>query len=321
MVDLTAIFQQLRSPKVLVVGDLMLDTYTIGQVKRISPEAPVPVVNVIEQQQRAGGAGNVAFNLLSLGCEVMAVGRVGEDQAGKILKKILASEGVDVRGVFHQPGLPTPVKNRIIAEQQQIVRVDHEQILPVAEEVEKQVIDQLPQLLEGIQAVAISDYGKGFLSDQLLRTIIDRACSCGIPVLADPKGQSFVKYRGVTVLKPNLSEAVAAAGVGEQAPLDEVARKILEQALVDYLLITRSKKGCSLFSSTNERIDFPVAMKEIKDSTGAGDTVLATLTYALANNLPLNQAVPLANVAAGITIEHLGCARVTIADLKKCFTN
>jgi D-beta-D-heptose 7-phosphate kinase/D-beta-D-heptose 1-phosphate adenosyltransferase len=299
----------------MVIGDFVVDTYTIGKARRISPEAPVAVVNVQRTEQRAGGAGNAVLNLISLGSKVVAVGRIGYDAMGESLLKSLKEEGVSVEGIFTEPRYTTPTKNRIIADGQQIVRVDHEEVVPLNESLEQKIIEALPQLLSDVAVVAISDYGKGFLTRTLLAAIIEQAKERKIPVVADPKGIDFSKYRGATLIKPNLSEAIAASGLGHESSLEQVAVKLLKITEADTLMITRSEHGISLFHRNGLREDFPVQMREIKDVTGAGDTVLAMVTCALANGLPMPSIAQLANVAAGIAIEHFGCARVTLTEL------
>ena len=317
MVKLTRIFNQINPTKVLVVGDLMLDTYTIGKVRRISPEAPVAVLHVQSEEHRPGGAGNVILNLISLGVNVVALGRVGPDHAGELLRQTLSDEGVLVDGIVIQSGYQTPVKNRIIADNQQVVRVDREQASAIPEQLEQEVIDSLPSLLDGISVVAISDYDKGFLSRTLLAALIDLAKQRKIPVIADPKGIDFTKYQGATVIKPNLGEAYAAANLPMHAPLEQAAARVLQQTQAETLMITRSEAGISLFHRDGNRQDFPVRVREIKDVTGAGDTVLATLTCVVANGLSINAAAQLSNIAAGIAIEHFGCARVTLSELAR----
>jgi rfaE bifunctional protein kinase chain/domain len=317
MVRLAGTISRLSQRKVMVIGDLMLDTYTIGKARRISPEAPVAVVQVQREENRPGGAGNVILNLISLGAQVVAVGRLGQDSAGDILRKALISENVDVNGLFVQQGFSTPLKNRIIAENQQIVRVDYEQVTPLPEMLEEQIIDALPKLLEGISAIAISDYGKGFLSRTLLSALIEAAKERGIPVITDPKGVDFTKYSGTTIIKPNLSEAYAAANLLPDTSLDLAASKILEAANAQILMITRSEAGISIFHRNGKRLDFPVAVKEVKDVTGAGDTVLAMVAYAVANQLLIEETAQLSNVAAGMAIERFGCARISLSELAR----
>lgn len=315
MVRLTSTISRLSPKKVLVVGDLMLDTYTIGKARRISPEAPVAVLQVLREEHRPGGAGNVALNLISMGAIVSMVGRIGFDSHADLLKKSLQDENIDIQGVIAQPGFTTPVKNRIIAENQQIVRVDHEKVTPLNEQMEQQLIEALPQLLKDVSVVAVSDYGKGFLTSTLLRALISQAKKRNIPVIADPKGIDFTKYKGSTMIKPNLSEAYAAAGLGPDVHLDLVAKKILQISDADVLLVTRSEAGISIYTRGDNREDFPVRVREVKDVTGAGDTVLAMLACAIANGLDFSEAAQLSNIAAGIAIERFGCARVSLSDL------
>lgn len=315
MVKLANTLSRLNPAKILVIGDMLLDTYTIGKARRISPEAPVAVVNVQREEHRPGGAGNVVLNLLSLGAQVIAVGRVGRDWAGQTFINALNKEQVDTRMVVEQEGYCTPVKNRIIADHQQIVRVDHEQVSALSESLEQYIIDHLSLLLEGVKVVAISDYGKGFLTTTLLAAIIQQSIKHGIPVITDPKGNDFDKYKGTTIIKPNLSESFTAARLPVTAPLEAVAAAVLKQTQAQLLMVTRSEAGISLFNRTGERFDFPVLAKEVKDVTGAGDTVLAMLAHAMANELSYEEAAQLCNVAAGIAIEQVGCARVTLSDL------
>lgn len=301
--------------RVLVIGDFMLDTYTTGKVKRISPEAPVSVLHVEKEESLPGGAGNVVLNLISLGAKVAAIGRVGYDIAGEQLRDSLEREGVDIEYLLLQKGYKTPVKNRLIADAQQILRVDFETVTPLPEQIEEEVLERLPQVLDKVQILAISDYGKGFLNRQLLQKIIEMAVCKAIPVIVDPKGDDFSKYAGATVIKPNLSEAYAAAKMPASASLDEVANVILQTCGVEMLIITRSESGISLFNKAGQRFDFPVRSKEVKDVTGAGDTVLAMISIALANKLDIKYGAQLANIAAAMAIERLGCARINLSEM------
>lgn len=315
MVKLIGMLSRFHPVKVLVVGDFMLDTYTTGKIRRISPEAPVSVLNVLKEESRPGGAGNVVLNMISLGANVVALGRVGNDLAGDALFELLSTEGVSTEGIFVEQGFKTPVKNRFIADAQQLLRVDFEALTPLSESLEQVIVDRLPEFLDGVQTVAISDYGKCFLSRSFLMALIEAARVRNIPVIVDPKGEDFSKYQGATVIKPNLSEAYAAAKMPLDAPLEIVAKTILQSSYVDMLLITRSEAGMTLFKRSGERFDFPVRSKEVKDVTGAGDTVLAMISVALSNNLDICIAAQLANIAAGIAIEKLGCARVKLSEM------
>jgi rfaE bifunctional protein kinase chain/domain len=315
MVKLIGLLSRFSRVKVLVVGDFMLDTYTTGKVKRISPEAPVSVLHVQKEESLPGGAGNVVLNMIALGAEVTALGRVGFDFAGEQLREALRDVGAEMDGIVVQKGFKTPVKNRFIADAQQVLRVDFETISPLPEAVEQVVIEKLHGILDTVHIVALSDYGKGFLSRTLLKHIIDLARSKNIPVIVDPKGDDFSRYQNATVIKPNLSEAYAAAKMPSETPIDEVARVILQMCQVDMLLITRSEAGMSLFHKNGQHFNFPVRSKEVKDVTGAGDTVLAMISVALANGLDIKYGAQLANIAAGMAIERLGCACINLSEM------
>ncbi len=315
MVKLSGLLSRFSPVRVLVIGDFMLDTYTTGKIKRISPEAPVSVLHAQKEESRPGGAGNVALNLVSLGAKVDLIGRIGPDHAGNELRDALETEGVNVENLLSQKGYKTPVKNRLIADAQQILRVDFETVSPLPDALEELVIERLPPILNKVDVVAISDYGKGFLSRRLLSCIIEMAKLQQIPVIVDPKGEDFVKYAGATVIKPNLTEAFAAAKLSSDTPLAQVAETILKLCGVEMLLITRSEAGMSLFNKDGQSFDFPVRSKEVKDVTGAGDTALAMIAVALANKLDIKYGAQLANIAAGIAIERLGCARINLSEV------
>jgi D-beta-D-heptose 7-phosphate kinase/D-beta-D-heptose 1-phosphate adenosyltransferase len=317
MVKLSGKLRRFSPVRVLVIGDFMLDTYTTGKVKRISPEAPVSVLHVEKEESRPGGAGNVVLNLISLGAKVSAIGRLGYDIGGDELRDSLESEGVDIENLIVQKGYKTPVKNRLIADAQQILRVDFETITPLPEQIEQLVMERLPSLLDKINIIAISDYGKGFLTRNLLKHVIELAKAREIPVIVDPKGDDFTKYQGATVIKPNLAEAYTAAKLPVGAPLEEVASVILRTCGIEMLLITRSEAGIALFNQSGQRFDFPVRTKEVKDVTGAGDTVTAMISVALANKLDINYGAQLANIAAGMAIERLGCARISLSEMSE----
>lgn len=316
MVNLFGSFSKIKRQKVLLIGDLMLDKYTIGKVGRISPEAPVPVLLVHKEECRPGGAGNAALNLISMGSNVTLLGRIGSDESGQTLKQALLDDSVDVSGIFVQANFPTPVKNRVVANNQQIVRIDHEQVVPLQEMLEQQMITALPELAKGAAVIAISDYGKGLITPTLMAAIIEQARKQQIQVITDPKGFDFSKYRGTDVIKPNLSEVYAAANMPSGASLDVAAARVLEITQANTLMITRSEAGISLFYKNGTRQDFPVRKQVvINDVTGAGDTVLAVIACALANGLSMPEGSQLGNIAAGIAIEQFGCARVTLSQL------
>lgn len=307
--------EKLRNARIMVVGDFMLDVYTFGNVRRISPEAPVPVLCVDGEKQLPGGAGNVILNMVSLGMEVVAIGRVGKDDAGGHFIESLKQESVNVHGVLVDSHFSTPKKNRMIADNQQLLRVDQEKVSPLSEENMLKMMRSIETLLDGVEVIAISDYAKGFLTRPFLKELIALSKQRSIPLIVDPKGMDFTKYRGAYLIKPNLGEMIAASGLDPETPLETMAEKIMRDTEIESLMVTRSKEGISLFQKDKERRDFPARVHEVKDVTGAGDTVLSIITAAIAAGLDLGDAAVLANLGAGIAIERVGCARISRADL------
>lgn len=310
MVNLLKIKQLVCSKKILVAGDYLLDAYTVGKAHRISPEAPVPVIKVEESKELPGGAGNVVWNLQALGGSSIVLGRVGVDSVGKRLHALLPGSQF-----YQQSGYPTPCKHRIIADHQQVVRVDTETITPLSQPLEQKIIKDLPDLLEGVSVVAVSDYGKGFLSDNLLRALIGVSRSQGIPVIVDPKGGDFTKYKGCHFIKPNRLELIGATPLSSEAPLKEHAAFLLDQTEADYVIVTLADCGIAVMDSHGQWQVFPTHKREVVDVTGAGDTVLATLVLAIANKLSISDALVLSNIAASIVVEKLGCAQIEFKDL------
>ena len=312
---LSGVFNQIGPCKLLVLGDLMLDTYTFGKVSRISPEAPVPIMRAQRVENKPGGAGNVALNLAALGSSVHLVGRAGKDAAGKDLLTVLQSQKINVDGVFLSTDYSTPIKNRVIADNQQMIRIDYEEVVEIDDLLLEKIKEACLTLIPQMDYVAISDYGKGLLSKSLLREVIDGCRASNVPVIIDPKGTDFKKYSGANILKPNWGEAAAAVGMDPQASVEEVSKAIHAMMDIDTLIVTRSKEGISSIDKDGCRHDYSAKVREVKDVTGAGDTVLAVLACALGNKLPLNIAIPLANTAAGIAVERLGCARITLGEI------
>jgi rfaE bifunctional protein kinase chain/domain len=305
----------LRDVKILVLGDLVLDVYTKGVVQRISPEAPVPVLLVSSTTESPGGAGNVALNLSSLGATVTLVGRIGNDEAGKKISYLLEDRFFDTKGLFVQKKWITPRKNRLIADSQQIVRCDYEKILPLDLELEEEIVSYLEKSIGEHDLIALSDYGKGFLTPSLLQKIFSIAKEHNIRVLVDPKGHDFTKYSGAFLIKPNNKEAYAAARCEGDTPLEVVAARLFQESSMEFLLITRAEKGMTLFAKDLSRQDFPVSKRDVLDVTGAGDTALAMMALGIASNLPLETTINLANIASGLAIEKLGCAEISFSDV------
>ncbi len=315
MVTLSSTLNQFKAHRVMLIGDFVLDQYTIGSAQRISPEAPVPVLTVKEQRAQPGCAGNVILNLLSLGSEVFAIGRLGADAAGNTLREILAKEGAHTDGLFTEEGFITPVKNRIIADGQQMIRVDHEKITPFPIKLHKDVMAYMQKHIEQMDAIAISDYAKGFFSQDLLHSIFTLANKHQVPCIVDPKGHDFSIYKGAWLVKPNLKEAIIAAKLPPEATIEELGKELLKVTAAQHLLVTRSADGISLLSNDSSHQVYPVNVREVKDVTGAGDTVLATLTACTACGIDIGQSIELANLAAGLAVEHMGCSRISLADL------
>ena len=315
MVDLLSAFRLLQAKRVAVIGDFVLDTYVLGSVSRLSPEAPVPVLHVKEIKHIPGMAGNVALNLISLGAKVSAIGRIGNDPDGARFINYLQAQEIDTDGIAFEKNYPTPVKQRMIASSQQLLRVDNELVCPLSLELENNILSKLQDQLGCVDCIAVSDYKKGFLTQRILQKIFEIGRKNNIPVIVDPKGEDFTKYQGSTLIKPNLSEAYAAAKKSKETPLDEVAKLLLEQTKSDFLLITKSEEGMTLYTQEGEKKDFPVKCHEVKDVTGAGDTVLAMMTLALACKMSLEQGAELSNLAASVVIQRLGCSRVTLSEI------
>jgi D-beta-D-heptose 7-phosphate kinase/D-beta-D-heptose 1-phosphate adenosyltransferase len=315
MVKLMSAFRSLKSIKALVVGDFALDTYVIGSVGRISPEAPVPVLHVKKKTSIPGMAGNVALNLISLGASVKVLGKVGADPEGGILISYLQDHGVDTSPMVIESGYDTPVKKRMIASSQQLLRVDFETIEELSATTEAQIISSLASVLQDIDVVAVSDYKKGFLTFKLMGAIIREANLQKKIVIVDPKGSDFSKYLNCTLIKPNMQEAYLAAQCEKGTDLNEVAKVLLEKSLAKYLLITRSEEGMTLFNREHIREDFSVDSREVKDVTGAGDTVLAVMAMGMGNGLCPSICAKLANIAASLAIQKMGCARITLSQI------
>ena len=299
--------------RVLVVGDLMLDRYWHGAALRISPEAPVPVVKVGQSEDRIGGAGNVALNIASLGAGASLVGVVGQDEAAEALRVRLEATGIHCDFQV-APEKPTITKLRVISRNQQLLRLDFEEGFAAPDC--RELPGKVEPLLGGVGALVLSDYAKGTLADPQL--LIVAASRAGVPVLVDPKGTGFARYRGATLLTPNLAEFEAAVGpcANEQALVDK-GIALLEQLQLQALLITRSEQGMTLLRKGMPELHLPARAREVFDVTGAGDTVISVLAAALAAHEELPEAVAMANIAAGIVVGKLGTATVSMPELRR----
>jgi rfaE bifunctional protein kinase chain/domain len=303
---------RLARARVLVVGDAMLDRYWFGAVERISPEAPVPVVRVQREEERLGGAANVALNVKTLGAQCTLLTVVGDDEPARILRRLLEQEGVTTV-LGSDPKLYTIVKLRVIGRSQQLIRVDFEN------QPEHEVLDQMladyERVLSEHDAVLFSDYGKGGLEH--IPRMIELARAAGKPVLVDPKGSDYSRYRGASVITPNRAELMQVVGNwSDEAELAKKAEGVRAQFGLAGLLVTRSEEGMSLFEGPGtEPLHVPAQAREVFDVTGAGDTVIATLAAMLACGLTLRAAVPLANRAGAIVVGKFGTASVSYDEL------
>lgn len=296
--------------RVLVVGDVMLDRYWFGEVSRISPEAPVPIVHVRRTEERPGGAANVARNIASLGGQATLLSVVGDDEPGRALADLLARENVTTH--FHKDAsLPTTVKLRVIGRQQQLMRIDFE--TPPSREVLEDKLGDFESMVDAHDVVILSDYGKGGLTH--VTKMIDAAKRHGKPILVDPKGDDYSKYRGATLLTPNRSEFREVMGKWrDETDLAQRAEKLRDDLSLDALLVTRSEEGMSLFTRAGA-LHEPTQAQEVFDVSGAGDTVIATLGLMLAAGVDLGLAVGIANRAAGVVVGKLGTATVSRDEL------
>jgi rfaE bifunctional protein kinase chain/domain len=300
----------ISSKRVLVVGDVMLDRYWFGNVDRISPEAPVPVVRVENEQERVGGAANVALNVKTLGAQVTLMTMVGKDEPARRLQQLLDHHGVDTV-LGHDDHMQTIVKLRVIGRSQQLIRIDFES--EPAHEVLAQMLSEFERIVGSHDAVLFSDYGKGGLTH--ITRMIEMARSAGKPVLVDPKGIDYNRYAGATLITPNRSELSQATGAwrGEESLAVKVEALRKELGL-EALLLTRSEEGMTLFDAQGV-LHVSAHAREVFDVTGAGDTVIAAMAVLLASGIPLREAVPHANRAGGIVVGKFGTASVSYEEL------
>jgi len=301
---------RLEAARVLVVGDAMLDRYWFGQVERISPEAPVPVVLVQREEERLGGAANVALNVRRLGAGATLLTVMGDDEPAHALVRLLQREGVQ-RVLGQDPTLRTTIKLRVVGRSQQLLRVDFEN--RPDHELLAQMLDDFERVLPEHDAVLFSDYGKGGLAH--IARMIQLASSAGKPVLVDPKGRDFSRYAGASVITPNRSELASAVGPwDDEAQLAALAARLRAEQRIDNVLLTRSEEGMSLFDAQGA-LHVSTQAQQVFDVTGAGDTVIATMAAMLAAGLTPREAVPIANRAAGIVVSRFGTANVTYEEL------
>jgi rfaE bifunctional protein kinase chain/domain len=303
--------------KVLVLGDVMLDRFVWGAVSRISPEAPVPVVEIRKETTCLGGAANVSANIRSLGGEPFPLAVVGNDAEGELLRAKFRDLGTGVGGIFVDKERVTSIKTRIVAHHQQVCRTDREDRSPLSGELQRKITEWFLKHLESMDAVIVSDYAKGLISPALLKRILPAAKAARKIVCVDPKLKNLGAYRPATVITPNLAEAELAAGIkiSNEKDLVRAGKKILRQTGIEHLLVTRGEHGMALFDADFKVSQIPTLAREVYDVTGAGDTVISALALGLVAGLSILEAALLANIAAGIVVAKLGTAAATPDEL------
>lgn len=310
-------FEQIKRPRVLVVGDIILDHYVWGSMDRISPEAPVGVLNVREDTRGPGGAGNVAANLASLGACVRLAGVVGDDEAGSDLRATMKALKIDTGCVVAEKGRPTTRKTRLMAHAQQIVRVDREDSSPIAKKTEAAIMARIRACIANVQSVILSDYAKGVVTPTLSRAVIALATSRKIPVIVDPKGSDYSRYKGAFAITPNRKEAEEATGIKLRHPADvkKAAKLLLDRLGLAASILTLGADGMACLEKNGVLTRVPTCARDVYDVTGAGDTAVATLGFALAGKIPVVDAVRIANAAAGIVVGKVGAVAVRREEL------
>jgi D-beta-D-heptose 7-phosphate kinase/D-beta-D-heptose 1-phosphate adenosyltransferase len=317
--NMQRIIKDFRKRKILVIGDIILDHYIWGQVNRISPEAPVPVVEVTRENLLLGGAANVANNIVSLGADAAVIGINGEDIAGEALKSILEQKGVDCNGLFTE-NRPTTVKTRVIAHNQQVVRFDREDSKYVDGRILKGILSHIHAILNNYDAVIISDYKKGMITEDLVKGILKKTKSKNMFVAVDPKVGHFDFYKGVSLITPNLMEAALGAGmeIMDDISLTKAGQALLKKLSLKAVLITRGEQGMSLFEK-NKVTHIPTVAQKVYDVTGAGDTVISAFTLAYSSGADMADSAIIANHAAGIVVGEVGTAVASSEQLLKSF--
>jgi D-glycero-beta-D-manno-heptose-7-phosphate kinase len=306
--------------RILVVGDIVLDHYIWGKVSRISPEAPVPVVNVTRESLLLGGATNVVQNIHALGGSVSVCGVIGSDEAGGQVLRLLRGRGIQTDGLIETDDRPTTIKTRVIAHNQQVVRFDRETKDRIGKETHLRVLDHVRRrVTEGLDGIVVSDYSKGVVTADLVRDIVRIARKNGIIVSVDPKVNHFGMYRGVTILTPNVNEASIGSRIEieDEDSLLRAGALLLKRLGCDAVLITRGEQGMSLFERGGKVIHIPTVAREVFDVTGAGDTVIGALTLAMASGASMVDAARISNYAAGIVVGVVGTASVKPEELKQ----
>lgn len=302
------LLSSVKGKRLAVIGDVMVDRYIWGNVSRVSPEAPVPVVEVESESARLGGAANVANNITSLGAKTLLIGVAGNDENGRVLKNILDSQRTASDGIIIDPSRPTTVKTRVIAHNQHVVRIDNEEKKDIDDSIQKKILSVMQNSIESIDGIIIEDYNKGVVVKEMIHAVIALAQKYKKVITVDPKHNNFFEYKNVSVFKPNIKETEEAFGKKLRSDDDVVTagKSLLERLNVENVLLTRSEKGMSLFEKNGTVTHIPTRAREVADVSGAGDTVIATLTVMLSAGATIKEAAILANLAGGIVVGEVG---------------
>ncbi len=312
------LFRKMEGKRIAVIGDLMLDRYIWGSVSRISPEAPVPVIDMENEQARLGGAANVAKNIKSLGGDPLLVGVIGPDNSGKQLFEIIRESQFSPDGIVVDPSRPTTVKTRVIAHAQHVVRIDRELKTDISHIIQEKILDVLRSNIDSIDGIILEDYNKGVVVEHLIKQVIDLANQNGKIITVDPKFNNFFEYRNVTVFKPNRKEAesVIGARMKNQDDIDKTGQLLMKKLHARNVLLTLGENGMALFEADGTVSHVPTWARKVADVSGAGDTVISSLTMALAAQANVKEAATLANYAGGIVCGYVGIVPIDKAELR-----
>jgi len=315
--SLARVIKRFKGKKILVVGDLILDHYIFGEVDRVSPEAPVPVVWANTEKFVGGGAVNVALNLIELGAEVYLCGVIGDGHYGKVLLSLIKDKNINTSLIIHDKNRPTTLKTRIVAQHQQVVRLDWESKDFLSPEVNSRVLNKIKKEMDSFDGIIIEDYGKGVINPELVDVLVRESKNKEKVVTVDPKEEHFDYYQNVTAMTPNLKEAQIAAGMKIRSldDVDLVGSRIMHKLQPKALLVTMGESGMKLFQEDGKTYHIPTYALEVYDVTGAGDTVISVYTLSLASGASFVEAAVISNCAAGIVVEKLGAATTTKPEL------
>lgn len=308
---------EIKNSHVLIYGDFMIDKYIMGNVTRISPEAPVPILQVTKKVSKLGGAGNVVNNIMTLGAATRVIGCVGTDSDGEWIGNRLKEKGADVRFLGMENQVKTIVKTRVVSKNQQYMRLDEEEIKDIPDTYVTNIRQNIDKVLDDITVIIISDYGKGAITKELAQFIITEANSRNIPIVVDPKGKDYSKYYRATVCTPNTNELKVVTGMelNSEEDIIKAGKKLREDTKLTYLMLTRSEKGISVFKESEEKKDFPAIEKDVIDVTGAGDTVVSVVALCLGVGYSIEDSSVLANFAASVVCSKFGAATVSMNEL------